>query len=266
MKSAEDIDEKKETTEKVSPRRRSDALEVDWSRALGLGLIAIASLLIGLFFLKYGTGWGRLERAGFEGLDLTYLGYLFLIVMVPFAYLAVKRAVSSRKYGSYTATCPYCGHETVFVEQPMDDFPCEDCHRRVPVLEGRILDITGVRCGFCGALNFMSEKTKVLICEECDREIPLLDPETGQMRHVAKGFARVDDDATYELVLVDAGKEREALINSLQHMLAMTRNQVKQTLDEMPAVLLRGINRRKAEMLRAQIEANDGTAELRKIE
>ena len=150
-----------------------------------------------------------------------------------------------------------------FAEEPQSDYVCEECSRRVPVKDGKVLDVTGVRCGFCGSLNFMSEKTKVLICEECDREIPLLDPNTGEMRHVAKGFARVDDNAVYDLVLTKVGRDKEPLINSLQHILAMTRNQVKDMLDQLPTTLVKGVNRRKAEMLRAQIEANEGETELR---
>jgi hypothetical protein len=125
------------------------------------------------------------------------------------------------------------------------------------------MDVTGVRCGFCGALNLMSEKTTVLICDECDREIPLLDPNTGEMRHVAKGFARVDDTAHYDLLLVNVPRDKEPLISSLQHMFAMTRNQVKDLLDDLPATLIKGVNRRKGEMLRAQIEACEGETEFR---
>jgi hypothetical protein len=46
----------------------------------------------------------------------------------------------------------------------------------------------------------------------------------------------------------------------------MTRNQVKDMLDELPATLVKGVNRRKGEMLRAQIEANEGETELRASE
>jgi uncharacterized protein YbaR (Trm112 family) len=181
---------------------------------------------------------------------------------------AATRAFAGKQVSSFTATCPYCGHDMEFVSQPEADFSCDECHRRVPVLNGKILDITGVRCGFCGALNFMSEKTKVLICEECDREIALLNPETGELRHAAKGFAKVDDSAQYELILVAVPKDKgslDSLTAALQHMLAMNRNQVHKLYDELPSVLLRGINKRKAEMLRAQIEACEGTGELRAI-
>ncbi|MER3466821.1 MAG: hypothetical protein C4340_06960 [Armatimonadota bacterium] len=122
-----------------------------------------------------------------------------------------------------------------------------------------------VSCGFCGGVNYLTDKTAVLICEQCGREIPLLDPETGEMRHAPKGFARVDDTSLYELVLVDIGRDREAVITSLQHMLALTRNQVKDMLEPLPVTLLTGINRRKAELLKAQLEASGAIAEMRKV-
>ncbi|MBA3727083.1 MAG: hypothetical protein H0W86_11725 [Armatimonadetes bacterium] len=244
-----------------TPVKRSDVIEGQWEKAITWGIFGLLSLLLGLIIFKYGDGWFQFGK--FQGLDLTAISYPFLGLASILILYAIAKAASSRKVTSYTATCPYCGHDTMFVEQPMDDFACEDCHRRVPVMDGNVLDVTGIRCGFCGALNFMSDKTKVLICEECDREIPLLDAKTGEMRHAAKGYARVDDDAVYELMLVGVGKDREALINSLQHMLAMTRNQVKDMLDNLPAPMLKGINRRKAEMLTAQIEANEGRAEYR---
>ncbi len=80
------------------------------------------------------------------------------------------------------------------------------------------------------------------------------------------GFAVVDDDDMYELVLTGAGHKEEELIQVLQQMLALNRNQVKQMLEEIPVTLLTGINRRKAELLKAQITVHDGQVEFRKME
>jgi ribosomal protein S27AE len=253
-----------EGTHNSSPMRRSDVVEVKWQGAFTWGFFGLLSFLIALFFLNYGEGWFKFGN--YQGLDLTAACWPFFVMTPVLLITAVHKAFQGTRVASYTATCPYCGHDTEFIEEPKDDFTCGECHRRVPVQDGKVLDITGIRCGFCGALNFMSDKTQVLICEECDREIPLLDAKTGEMRHAAKGFARADDESQYELVLVGIPKDKAAqdsLISTLQHMLAMTRNQVKEMFDSMPAVLLKGINRRKAEMLRAQIEAADGTADLR---
>jgi len=250
------------------PVRRSDVIEGQWERALVWAGFGILAILIGFFVLNYGSNWGKSTALKTEGVDFTPLAYPLLIAGPLLLIFAATKAFSGKQVTSYTATCPYCGHDMEFVEQPGDDFSCDECHRRVPVLNGKILDITGVRCGFCGALNFMSEKTKVLLCEECDREIALLNPETGEMRHAAKGFARVDDNATYELVLVAVPKDKasqDSLTSALQHMLALNRNQVHKLYEELPSILLRGINKRKAEMLRAQIEACEGTGELRPI-
>lgn len=243
------------------PARRSDVIEGQWEKAITWAVLGVLALIVGLLLYFYNDNWFAFRD--FQGLDIRIASYPFLVIGSLLLVYAGSRVMGGKRVKSFLSTCPYCGHDSEFAEEPQTDFVCEECSRRVPVQDGKVLDVTGVRCGFCGALNFMSEKTKVLICEDCDREIPLLDPNTGEMRHVAKGFARVDDNALYDLVLVRVGRDKEPLINSLQHILAMTRNQVKDLLDKLPATLLTGINRRKAEMLRAQIEANEGETDLR---
>ena len=245
------------------PARRSDIIERQWEKAITWAVLGILVLIVGLLLYFYNENWFAFEKLNFQGLDIRAASYPFLIVGGLMLLYAGTRVVGGKSVKSFLSTCPYCGHDSEFAEEPQTDFICEECTRRVPVQDGKVLDITGVRCGFCGALNFMSEKTKVLICEECHREIPLLDPNTGEMRHVAKGYARVDDSTLYDLVLIKVGRDREPLINSLQHILSMTRNQVKELLEELPATLIKGINRRKGEMLRAQIEANEGEVEFR---
>ncbi len=235
-----------------TPQKRSDVVEVHWEHAITWGVIGVLCILVGLAILRYG--------GIFESFSWPFLAAAPLLG----AY-AVYRALASRKEKSYTVACPYCSHEIVFTDPPTEDFVCDSCERRVAVYDGRILDVTGVTCGFCQALNYLTEKTEVLICEGCGREIPLLDPRTGEMKRAPKGFARVDDDSLYELLLLDLGRDREAVINSLQHMLALNRNQIKPMLDELPASLLTGINRRKAEMLKAQLEASGATAEFRPL-
>lgn len=243
------------------PLRRSDVIEGQWEKAITWAVFGVLALIIGLLLYFYNDNW--FEFGKFKGLDIRVASYPFLVIGALLMLYSASRVAGGKRVKTFIASCPYCGYDAEFAEEPLSDFICEECARRVPVDNGKVLDVTGVRCGFCGSLNFMSEKTKVLICEECDREIPLLDPNTGEMRHVAKGFARIDDSTVYDLVLVKVGRDKEPLINSLQHILAMTRNQVKDMLDSLPATLMTGINRRKAEMLRSQIEANEGQTELR---
>jgi hypothetical protein len=76
-----------------------------------------------------------------------------------------------------------------------------------------------------------------------------------------KAYAVTDDDRLYELVLTGTGHKNEELIASLQHMLALNRNQVKQMLSELPVAILTGISRKKAEMIQAQLSIHDGVAE-----
>ncbi|GIV03322.1 MAG: hypothetical protein D6724_11115 [Armatimonadetes bacterium] len=249
------------------PVRRSDVTEVHWENAITWGILSILCLLVGAFFIRFGHDWGvvNLPFWRFGGLDLQWVAVPFLAASPLMFLYALYRAIASRKEGSYTVECPYCHEPNEFVAKPDSDFTCMHCDRRVAVKEGRILDVMAVSCGYCGAVNYLTDKTAVLICEQCGHEIPLLDPETGEMRHAPRGFARVDDRSLYELVLVDPGRDREGLILSLQHMLALTRNQVKDILEELPATLMTGINRRKAELLKAQLEEIGATAEMRKI-
>jgi hypothetical protein len=102
------------------------------------------------------------------------------------------------------------------------------------------------------------------LCEECNREVPIAHEEG----HVSKkslptGFAVEDDLRPYELILVDPGQHTEALISALQHMLALNRNQVKLMLNEAPVTLLSGVPKKKAEMLRAQLQMHDAEADCR---
>ena len=135
----------------------------------------------------------------------------------------------------------------------------------IPITDGKVLPVAQVRCGFCNALNYYSDKTELLLCEECNHEIPIATEDGRPAKQMPSFYAVTDDDALYELVLVAHGYKTEELINALQHMLALNRSQVKQLLGELPAVLLTGINRKKAEMLKAQLSVNDGLAEMRPI-
>ncbi|MFN8139147.1 MAG: ribosomal protein L7/L12 [Fimbriimonadales bacterium] len=247
-----------------APEKRNIAIETHWESAVTWLIIGVISLIVGCLLFFYGSN----IRVGFvkaTSWDLSSFGWPFL-ALAPLALLySGYRMFVSRNEPSFLSTCPYCNYDMEFTSVPEDDFVCDSCHRRVPVMDGRILEVHGVTCGYCGHANYMSEKTLVLICEECDREIPLLNPDTGEMRHLPRGFARVDDDGIYELTLVAEGREKEALLTSLQHILALNRNQVKDLIENLPVVLLTGIPRRKAEMLKAQVEASGGTAEFKVV-
>lgn len=238
------------------PKKRTDVIETHWEHALTWGILGIVCTIVGSLFLKYNN---------YFGISFLSFSYPFLTIGIGMIGYSIYRGMRTRKEPSFTASCPYCNHEMEFIETPDEDFRCDGCNRRVPVKDGRILAVQGIRCGFCTALNYMSEKTEVLICEQCDREIPLLNVETGELRHAPRGFARVDDSSVYEFRLVEVGRDKEAVINSLQHMLALNRNQIKPMLENLPATLLTGINRRKAEMLRAQLEASGATAEFKSM-
>ncbi len=56
------------------------------------------------------------------------------------------------------------------------------------------------------------------------------------------------------------------MIQALQHMLALNRNQVKNMLNELPVTVLTGITRKKAEMLKAQLSIYEGEVEFHPME
>lgn len=222
-------------------------------RALAAGIGAVLCLAFaGLLFAFLGEG------------TLIGLAIVLAIAGVGLAAYAIYNWMELRKVHVEKVVCPYCQYPNKLTDPPTVDFTCQGCYRLIPVQDGRILRVSQVRCGFCNALNYYSEKTEVLLCEDCNREIPISQDESRAPRHIA--FARRDDDSMYELVLVsNGGHKTEELISALQHMLALNRNQVKDMLSQLPVTLLTGIPRMKAEMLQAQLTANDAVSEFRPL-
>ncbi len=230
--------------------RSFDVVEGHSERAIYFGVGGVAALGLGALLWAY-RGTGLLS-----GLALVLLAGGVLCLGYA-AYCAWQiRSVTFENL-----QCPFCEHENVMTGTPDEDVACENCHRMIPLQNGQVMPVFQVRCGFCNNLNYYSDKTEVLICEECDHEIPIAQEEGKPQKHVPRGYAVVDDDKQYELVLTNAGNKHEEVIETLQHMLALNRNQVKQMLDELPQTLLTGITRKKAEMLQAQLAAHDASAE-----
>ncbi|MFZ4507994.1 MAG: hypothetical protein ACOYON_09895 [Fimbriimonas sp.] len=213
------------------------------------GIVAVGA---SIFFYVYRGQGGTIPLVvvlGIIGLGL--LGY------------AGNCIAKARQVTSVAEKCPYCGANNRLLENPNDDFTCIECHRLIPVLDGNILPVRQVRCGFCNELNYYSDKTEVLLCETCNHEIPIAQEEGHVSKKLAPGYAVKDDDRPYELVLVATGPKTEELVSTLQQMLALNRNQVKQMLTETPITLLQGIPKKKAEMLRAQLAIHDAAADAR---
>lgn len=235
----------------------SDVVELISERALTVTLVGVVSLCLSAGAFAYrGQGQGGAP-----------LGWLMLFIGEASLAFAIYQATKIRDITRVDVKCPYCSEINQVLTEPEDDFTCSFCHRLIPIREKQVLPVSQVRCGFCNALNFYSEKTDILLCEDCNREIPIATEDDGRpKKKLAAAYVMVtDDEAMYELVLTAKGHKQEELIASLQHMLALNRNQVKQILDELPSTLLTGINRRKAEMLQAQLALHDGTCELRRI-
>ncbi|MGV3617026.1 MAG: hypothetical protein ACO1SV_16995 [Fimbriimonas sp.] len=236
--------------------RVSDIIEITAEKAMYYAIGGIVGVGLAAFIFAY---------RGSSGMFVPLAGILGLIGVASLgtgSYIALQ----IRKVTSVPLTCPICNTVNELTEMPSDDFPCVECHRMVPVKDGLILSVSQVRCGFCNELNYYSDKTGALLCENCNHEIPISNDDDAPRKVIPAAYAVVDDESLYELVLTGHGNKEEELIASLQHILALNRNQVKQMLTEMPVTLLTGITRRKAEMLKAQIGIHDGQTEFRPME
>ncbi len=235
-------------------KRSSDVKEVHGEYAFVYGIIGLLAI-VGGGILMYYRGDGVL--IGFSivaiaagGCGIFYSGYQMTRV---------------KKVPEVHVICPYCAFSNALVSAPVDDFACTGCNRLIPLVDGAIVPVHQVRCGFCNALNYYSEKTEVLLCEECNREVPIAQADDMRPQRHSR-FAVVDDEKTYELILSGYSPHKvEELMEALQHMLALNRTQVKQMLEDLPVPLLTGINRRKAEMLHAQLSVHDAEAEYRAL-
>jgi hypothetical protein len=235
-------------------QRSSDIIEAHSEKALtyglgGLGLLAVATIL----YIFRGQG--------------ALLPFTFIVAAIGIACVgyAIYCTMQVRKVTSVGVQCPYCSHTNRLTEDPVDDFSCSGCHRMIPVRDGKILRVSQVRCGYCNELNFYSDKTEVLLCESCNHEIPIAQEDGRPQKTIPRGFAVTEDDQLYEFVLIAHGPKTEELILTLQHILALNRNQVKQLLGELPATLLTGITRKKAEMLQAQLAVHEAASDFRPI-
>jgi len=231
-------------------QRSSDVVEAFSERALLAGIGGLVSVAIGAVLMYYG------------GMGIG-LGVVLAVAGVVGIVYAVYEVSKARQVDSYPVECPYCNKTNRLTAKPEKDFTCRECHRLVPVQDGRILRVFQVRCGFCNELNWYSEKSEGLLCESCNHEIPIATASGAPSR--ASAYAVQEDSQLYELVLLAHDHHTDDLINCLQHMLALNRNQVKDMLTELPATLLTGIPRKKAELLKAQLQLHHGVAEFHPV-
>ena len=195
------------------------------------------------------------------------LGWVLVIAAVGCLIYGIYVTTQTTKVQSFSIECPVCTEVNELTEAPVnDDITCVACNHRIPIQDGNVLPVMQVRCGFCNSLNYYSDKTDLLICETCNHEIPIHQEEGRPTKQLPKGFAVIDDNMLYELVLVEAGKNNEDLVKTLQSMLALNRNQVKDLLEETPVTLLQGITRMKADMLTAQLTIHGAKAEARVLQ
>ncbi|GBC92792.1 hypothetical protein HRbin15_01269 [bacterium HR15] len=232
------------------PIKRSDAVEKEYTQAVIYGIVGLVALLLTWLFWRYG---GMFHSFSW-GFGLIWLG--------AWAY-AGWSLYKTRDIPAYPVSCPYCQKENVFTAPLQSDFTCDHCLRRVPVENGRVLEVIAVRCPHCGATEQVSSKATVAICEHCQREFSVV----GVGRTQPSMPLPQDDPTPYELVLlgVDRLKEEQAIAH-LESFLTLTRPDVKKLLQSVPVVILTNLPRRKAEMLVKDLQQWGIHTEMRAIE
>lgn len=232
------------------PIKRSDILEREYSQALILGGVGLVSLLLMALFFRYGGMF-------------TPLAWLFLVAWLGMWGYAGWRLYQTRSVPSHPITCPFCNQDVIFVSPPNSDFTCEHCMKRVPMENGRILEIVAVKCPHCGSVQQLSSRAAVAICEQCNHEIMV-----SRMKRAASPFsAPSQDDATrYDLYLISVGRDPEPVIHALQSLLTLNRPDVKKLIEALPMALLTNLTKPKGDALQRQLAELGAKVELKQVD
>ncbi len=229
------------------PQRSSDLVETYAARALGAGALGL------VFAVLAGVMWSYRGDSG--GALAIVLGVIALGLLAYAAFSFVK----SRGVSSFKLDCPMCGAANGFEEAPTSDVICRQCHRTIPIQDGRILPLRQISCNACGESNWYSDRTKSLLCEACGREILIAGPSG------AAQYAVHDDARPYELVLVAFEQGSDDLVEALQERLGTNRAQIRTLLTNLPSVLLTNVPRQKAEILRDELSHLGAALEARPV-
>ena len=231
--------------------RSSNIREEIVQRSLFAIVPGAIALIIGVTMLLY-----RVQASVGLAWVLTVLGFAAIVY-------GVVQLFKLRDVEEHHINCPICSAKNSFSFPPMSDVRCSGCNRQIPILDGRILRVFQVQCGYCKTLNYYSEKSTGLLCESCDRVIPIAVEEGLTPSANFDRFAAKEDVNPYDLILTDPGHHTEQMILVLQKMLALNRNQVKQIIETTPAILLTGIAKMKADRLLHDIQEAGGKADVK---
>jgi len=232
------------------PIKRSEAIEREYTQAVIYGIVGLVALALTFLFWRYGGMFYSFSW----GFGLVWLG--------SWGYAAWSFYKTTR-VPAYPVECPFCHKENILTGPPQSDFACEHCGRRVPIENGRVLEVIAVKCPHCGSMEQVSVKATTAICEQCQREFPIR--ATGRVP--ADMPLPQDDPTPYELVLlgIDRRHEEQAL-QALARFLDLTRTDAKKLLESVPIVLLTNLPRRKAEGYVRELSEQGVQVEARRIE
>jgi len=179
-------------------------------------------------------------------------GALAAFVWAIMAFLRVQQARTSPYV---TQNCPYCDFPMQFQEQPVDDYDCEGCHRRVYYENGRPVEIKKITCAFCKTVHKVSAKARTFTCDRCNRMLQLTDK---------PGATPVPDRSdllmNYDVLLTDVGRQKNEVAMALQSILVCNLPEARRQMEKLPLTVMRNVPERKADAVRRRLRELGATA------
>lgn len=231
---------------------RSDVLETEYESSLTKLIVSGILLLVSLFFFYL---FGRLYPVPV----LAVLSVLGAIVSLVMAGLAGRKMYLARSMPTVTFPCPYCDYPMQFLQQPTEDFDCENCHRRVYFENGQPVEVRTITCTVCGAVHKISAKVTSYTCDRCNRQLKLSDTNPDQV----VATERSELLQNYDVILTQIGRNRNDVALALQSILICNLPEARRQMENLPLTLARNVPERKAYAIRNRIRELGATAVMR---
>jgi hypothetical protein len=232
---------------------RAEVIEAELQRILPIVGWGIAVLVLGLFLLYLSTIAAWMPFV--VGVVVTLAG-LGIAGYGGFQYLQVNNLPA------YRAVCPYCEQTTLFLAPPTEDYTCEHCHRVVAIEGGQVAPPLVLVCRHCGTPQKVSPRAKMFICDNCNGQNDLKPARPGVATAASGTSEESLEYTTYDLVLIDAGRDSEEVLDILCTILAAPRDHCRGILKDLPMVILVDLPRRKADSYRRMLREAGAVAEV----
>jgi ribosomal protein L7/L12 len=237
---------------------RSDVIEAESTSAV-TQLILAGLLLFGCLLLVY---FFHFIPARHVRLGLQIIAAAGAIAGLIWAVVAIFRMRTASTLPKFTVNCPYCDFPMQFVQEPHDDYDCENCHRRVYYENGQPVPIKMITCAFCKTVHKVSAQAKQFTCDRCNRALRLTDGPGAP----GAGAERDEILQNYDVVLTDIGRKATDVAMALESILVCNLAEARRQMANLPLTLMRNVPERKADAVRRRLRDLGATAVVRPTE